>query len=121
MNQFNHDEGSRGYLDHPLRKKKPDYFHELRYLSENSLIFIAIDRLSLHWIRRFNKTCLFCHEDAQVYDLDFCDQREVWVLYACHRNFIPAMQLAHTLQRLGAAKVCAILANTDGIKEVVDV
>lgn len=124
MNLLNHHEGNSkedvsGYQR--LRKKKPTYFHELRHLSKDSLILIAVDRASLHLIRRFSKTCLFCHEDAAIYDLDFCYQREIWVLYADQRYFMSAMQLAYTVQRLGASKVLAILTDPQWTKEIIDV
>jgi hypothetical protein len=53
--------------------------------------------------------------------LDFCFQREVWVLYADKSHFIAAMQLAYTMQRLGAAKVLAILVDNQLAEEIVDV
>lgn len=82
---------------------------------------MAIDRFSLHLIRGLSKTCLFCNEPPERYDLDFCFQREVWILYANQNHFIEATQLAYTVQRFGAEKVLAILVDNQWVKEVVDV
>lgn len=104
------------YSNEPLSKRKPKYFYEFKRYLNASLIFLAVDFISANIIRRHHGICLLCDGIAEFYDLDFCFGREVWVLYAHRNNYMTAMQLAHRVQWVGAAKVFIILVNTQLLK-----
>ena len=71
-------------------------------------IFMAVDRLSLQRIRSSKGVCLYCPESAERYDLNFCFQREVWVLYAHLSLFSRAMDLAQAIQWQGASQTIGL-------------
>ena len=93
-------------------KQKPRYFSDLAKHPEANLILIAVDLIALKTIRRLRGVCLFCDKEAGDYDLTFCFQREVWVLYAHSTKAILAWQLASAVQLNGANKILAMLLNT---------
>ncbi len=99
---------------------KPAYFDELIACPNWSFILIAVDKLSLDIIRRLQGVCLLCDADPIAYDLCFCIDREVWVLYAYRANYTAAMQLARIVQWIGAKKVFAILVDAQLAREVKD-
>jgi hypothetical protein len=86
----------------------PVYVDELHHYPADNPIFIAVDRLSLQRIRSSKGVCLYCPEPAEYYALNFCFQREVWVLYAHLSLFSRAMNLAHCIQWQGASKTLVL-------------
>ena len=90
---------------HPI---SPVYINELHYYPAANPIFIAVDRLSLQRIRSSKGVCLYCPESAEHYALNFCFQREIWVLYAHLSLFSRAMDLAHCIQWQGASKTLVL-------------
>lgn len=104
------------YSNEHESKRKPKYFYEFERYPNASLIFLAVDYISANIIRRHHGICLLCDGIAEVYDLDFCFGREVWVLYAHPNNYVAAIQLAHIVQWAGAAKIFIILVNNQLLK-----
>lgn len=92
------------------------YYALLKYPKENPIL-LAADEDSLHFIRRLKGTCLFCPKNVDAYDLSFCFQHEVWILYAKKIYFTKAMQLAQAMQQNGASKILAIWINATPAKE----
>jgi hypothetical protein len=90
---------------HPI---PPVYIEELRHYPTGNPIFIAVDRLSLKRISSSKGVCLYCPEPAEHYALNFCFQREVWVLYAHLSLFSRAMDLAQAVQWQGASKTLVL-------------
>ncbi|MBS0350315.1 MAG: hypothetical protein JSR33_03850, partial [Proteobacteria bacterium] len=90
---------------HPI---PPVYADELRTYPVDNPIFMAVDRLSLQRIRSSKGVCLYCPEPAEHYVLNFCFQREVWVLYAHLSVFSRAMDLAQCIQWQGASKTLVL-------------
>lgn len=86
----------------------PVYADELRHYPSDNPILMAVDRLSLQRIRSSKGVCLYCPESVEHYVLNFCFQREVWVLYAHLSLFSRAMNLAHAIQWQGASKTLVL-------------
>ncbi len=86
----------------------PVYADELRHYPANNPILVAVDRISLQRIRSSKGVCLYCPEPAEHYVLNFCFQREAWVLYAHLSLFSRAMDLAHAIQWQGASKTLVL-------------
>lgn len=94
---------------HPVRHEiRPVYADELRTYPVGNPILIAVDRLSLQRIHSSKGVCLYCPEPAEHYALNFCFQREIWVLYAHLSHFSHAMDLAHCIQWQGASKTLVL-------------
>jgi hypothetical protein len=109
---------SAGMTESVLPKIRPFYFDQLQRFPAHSLIFIAVDRYSLHKIREYRGVCLYCPELPERYDLNFCYHREVWVLYARLPSFSRAMALAQTIQWQGAAHIIVLRVHRDFIRGV---
>jgi hypothetical protein len=101
-----------------LPQIRPLYFDQLQSYPTHSLIFIAVDRYSLHKIRQYRGVCLYCPELAERYDLNFCCHREVWVLYTRLSSFSRAMALAHSIQWQGASHIIVLRIHRDFIRGV---
>lgn len=98
------------------RHIQPGYVDELRNYPNANPIFIAVDRLSLQRIRSSKGVCLYCPEPAEHYVLNFCFQREIWVLYAHLNLFYRAMDLAHAIQWQGASKTIVLRIGIHGLR-----
>jgi hypothetical protein len=94
----------------------PVYIDELRHYPIDNPIMIAVDRLSLQRIRSFRGVCLYCLEPAEHYALNFCFEREVWVLYAHLSLFPRAMNLAQAIQWQGASKTLVLRIGIHGLQ-----
>lgn len=94
----------------------PVYADELRHYPADNPILIAVDRLSLQRIRMSKGVCLYCPEPAEHYVLNFCFQREIWVLYAHLNLFSRAMDLAHSIQWQGASKTLVLWIGINGLR-----
>lgn len=105
-------------LDNQPAKIRPLYFDELHRYPTPSLIFMAVDRYSLHKIRGYRGLCLYCPELPERYDLEFCYQREVWVVYARLASFSRAMALAQTVQWQGASHIILLRVHRNFISGV---
>ncbi len=93
----------------PNALRRPHYFNDLlRYPNVNPLCITA-DTHSLRFNHRLKGLCLYCNAHPDNYDLSFCYQREVWVLYSQPGQFAKAMSLAQAVQSSGAAKILLIL------------
>lgn len=90
-------------------KQKPRYFSDLAKRSEANLILIAVDLIALKTIRRLHGVCLFCDKEAYDYDLTFCFQREIWILYAHKSKAKLAWPLARAVQLSGAHRILVML------------
>lgn len=77
-------------------------------------VLIAVDKNSFNYIKRFHGVCLLCEKNNDFYDLSFCFEREVWVLYNREQKFLSAMQLARAIQLNGANKVMVITCSNHG-------
>lgn len=90
-------------------KRKPAYYSECLRRKDRDLFFIAKDWNALNLIRHLGgRNCLLCEDAPKLYDLSFCWSKEIWVLYSTCEMFSAAMELARTIQRMGAIKVCLI-------------
>lgn len=96
-----------------LAKYHPIYFNDLERYPRMNPIFIAIDWQGVNFIRRHRGNCLLCDKPSEYYDLSFCYQREVWVLYSSQTSYLPAMKLARNIQLSGASKVLGLLIATN--------
>lgn len=85
----------------------PRYFSDLSRYPKANPIFIAVDWAILRFIRR-NGICLLCDKSPACYDLSFCYQREIWVLYSHQDYFAAAMRLAQVIQLNGAKKILVL-------------
>lgn len=103
--------------DH-LPKIRPLYFDQLQWYPMHSLIFMAVDRYSLHKMHSYRGCCLYCPELPERYDLEFCYHREVWVLYARLASFARAMALAQTVQWQGASRIILLRIHRNFIRGV---
>ena len=90
---------------HPI---SPIYVDELRHYPSGNPILVAVDRLSLQRIRSSKGVCLYCPEPAEHYELNFCFQREIWVLYTHLSAFSRAMDLAQCIQWQGASQTLVL-------------
>lgn len=90
-------------------KQYPFYISELKNYPPDNPILIAVDKASSNYIRRLNGICLLCERSYEHYELSFCYQREVWVLYSRVDNFVDAMNFAHAIAQLGANKIYVTL------------
>lgn len=89
-----------------IQKRKPAYYKDFLPCKDLNLIFIAKDWNALNLIQRSKQMpCLFCEHDASLYDLDFCYEKEVWVLYSTKEVLTEAMNFAQKIQFLPAKKV----------------
>lgn len=98
---------NQNYFHSSFTKIKPHYFNDLSRYPKANPIFIAVDWLSLRFIRQ-RGICLLCEKSPVCYDFSFCYQREAWVLYSHQNYFSAAMQLARAIQLSGAKKVLVI-------------
>lgn len=108
MNHYSSDFSSEQPPHSMRRLLWPVYMDELRHYPVDNPILIAVDRLSLQRIRSFRGVCLYCLEPAEHYALNFCFEREVWVLYAHLSLFSRAMNLAQAIQWQGASKTLVL-------------
>lgn len=100
-------------------KRKPGYFRDFIKHKNLDLIFIATDWNALNLIQRFNRyPCLLCENNPNFYDLDFCANKEVWVLYSKNELLSTAMNLARTIQFLPAKKVILIQVESNTLQGV---
>lgn len=90
-------------------KPYPLYITQLKYYPTENPILIAIDKNCSDFIRRLNGICLLCEKSNEHYELSFCYQREVWVLYSCQDNLLDAMNFAYAIVKVGGIKIYVIL------------
>ncbi len=96
-------------INRQTQKYRPTYFKELARHPNANPILIAIDWRSVNFIRNHKGICLLCDKSPCYYDLSFCYQREIWVLYSCQEHFLTAMRLGRNIQLSGASKVLVLL------------
>jgi hypothetical protein len=90
-------------------KYHPVYFNDLARHPTTNPILIASDWHGVNFIRNRKGICLLCNKSPEYYDLSFCYQREIWVLYSSQTHFPTALQLGRTIQLSGASKVLVLL------------
>jgi hypothetical protein len=86
----------------------PRYFNDLLRYPKANPVFIAVDWPSVNFIRR-SGICLLCEKSPTFYNLSFCYQREMWVLYSQQDYFSAAVRLAQAIQQSGAKKILVLL------------
>ncbi|HVV68194.1 MAG TPA: hypothetical protein VHE99_04030 [Gammaproteobacteria bacterium] len=87
----------------------PSYYQELLHFPKVNPLSITADIHSLRFTHRLKGQCLFCKEHPSRYNLSFCYQREVWVMYSKPCQFNEAMALAQAVQASGAGKILLVL------------
>lgn len=102
------------YFKSTVQKCKPKYFQELKNIPIENPIFISTDWLSHNYVKRHCGFSLFCELDNTVYELDFCFNREIWILYSGSKTFNRVLELAREIQWCGASKILLILIAAGG-------
>lgn len=96
-------------VDAPILPQRfPPYFYQLRTYPLENPILIAVDKLSLRKIHAHWGVCLYCPDSPETYQLGFCYQRELWILYFGKFYFHRAIRLAQAVQAQGAMKILAL-------------
>lgn len=86
-------------------KIKPGYLSELKHYPNADPIFVAINWPCVNQIRASHGVCLLCNKNCELYDLHFCKEKEVWVLYSQPSELLIAKRLGQSLIRHGARKI----------------
>ena len=102
----------------PKMKRKPAYFSDFIKCKNADLILLTNSWNIVTWLRRLGgRICLLCEDVPEKYDLAFCWEKEVWILYF-HDFFDKALKLAHTIQRNGAKKTTLIRIDIKDLQEI---
>lgn len=100
------------------KKIKPLNIRNIYKYPSSNPIFIAVDWSSYNFIQRLNGFCLLCLENPECYDLNFCYQREIWILHSRIIEANNAIEFGRAIQHLGAEKVFIIAINSRKLQEV---
>jgi hypothetical protein len=87
---------------------EPQYLSLLQEYPNRDPILISIDSPTQTYISRLNGMSLLCDHPAVNYELSFCFQKEIWVLYSRSGQFEKAMRLAQAIQLSGAKKIIVL-------------
>lgn len=99
------------------KKLKPAYLSDLSYYPKANPIFIAVNWGCLNFIRNHRGICLLCNKNHVVYDLSFCSDKEIWVLYSQAHEFSIAKQLGNALLLHGSTEVRILPAPEESLFE----
>lgn len=99
-----------------LSNQIPLYLDELKKYPVDNPIFIAIDTSCLKFIRHLKGVCLLCDKPPYFYDLSFCFEREVWILFSAVSLTHQAIELAQAVQLSGAKKTLAFRSHIEYVQ-----
>jgi len=108
--------------DSKITRRKPNYFHNYLRYPNLSFVAIASDWNASNIAHRLGMDyCLLCEDDPSIYDLRFCEGKEVWVLAASFERKNRAIELGYAARLSGAKKVLVLTLCLNSLEEVINV
>lgn len=99
--------------------RTPACYSDFSNFENSDLILLTKELGIFELLKRFgNRTCMLCAHKPQFYDLSFCSDKEVYVLYGNPERFDLALDLARAAQKNGATKTYFIRMAITTFKEI---